>query len=79
MFTAAVYLGEHLYDLPDHVDTLVDPGLVVASAALMEGRQRDVQSGMVVAASCKTADFFPVRLDIHFTAPVIKPPVNCLF
>jgi hypothetical protein len=68
--TAAELLGKRLDDPPDHRETLIDAGLVVVSAALVQARQRDIDRCVIIAAVDETLDFFSICFDIHCTAPV---------
>ena len=50
----AEFLGQMLYYLPDHAEALIDTGLVVVSTAFIQAGKRNIDRGMVVAATHKT-------------------------
>jgi hypothetical protein len=53
LFTAE-FLGQMLYYTLDNAETLIDTGLIVISTAFIQAGKRNIDRGMVVAATHKT-------------------------
>jgi hypothetical protein len=53
LFTAKL-LGQLLYYTPDNAETLIDTGLIAISAAFIQTGKRNIDRGMVVAATHET-------------------------